>query len=228
MALEGIWLASASKRRYAILNALKSEKNYQISIIAEPLLEDEIKPSFPTLKESVFSVNKMKLENAMMEISLGRLKQLNFKNCENVVSIVSDTLVEDPNTYEQIFGKPDDELEALNMLKSLSGRRHKVWSSTGIIIHDSLNLKINQRPEIISGNWLGYVWTDYSIVEFEDFTDEVLMKLLQSNSWVGKAGAYDLDGKMSKYSKLISGEKINVLGFSENAINTLEYIIDVL
>ena len=142
-----------------------------------------------------------------------------------MISIVSDTLVEDPNSYEQIFGKPNDRLEALNMLKSLSGRRHKVWSSTGIIIHESMEIKFNQSPEIIHEGWLGYIWTDFSTVEFSEFTDEILIQLIESDSWAGKAGAYDLEGEMSSYSKLISGGKITVLGFSENAIINLKKIL---
>ena len=137
-----------------------------------------------------------------------------------IITIVSDTLVEDPDSFEQMFGKALDILEAARMLKSLSGRKHKVWSSTGLIIHK--NLDFNQTPDFEFGDWLGYIWTDYSTVQIDELSDVTLFELLNSNSWEGKAGAYDLDGKMSKYARVKDGEKITVLGLSSSAIKNLE------
>ena len=54
-----------------------------------------------------------------------------------------DIEVEDPDSFEQMFGKALDILEAARMLKSLSGRKHKVWSSTGLIIHKNLDFNQN-------------------------------------------------------------------------------------
>tara|TARA_B100000902_G_C27231557_1_gene875095 strand:+ start:408 stop:1088 length:681 start_codon:yes stop_codon:yes gene_type:complete len=225
MVVDGIWLASASSRRYIILEQFIKKNDFPIKLISEPLIEDEIKPHCSSLRETVFLVTKMKLKNAMMEISLGRLEQLNFGIGKNIITIVSDTLVEDPDSFEQVFGKANNKLEAIGMLKSLSGRRHKVWTSTGLILHNSMELEITRSPEIVSGEWLGYIWTDYSTVEFENLTDEILVELLNSKSWLGKAGAYDLDGKMSKYSKVISGDKITVLGISTNSMEFLETLL---
>tara|TARA_B100001741_G_scaffold191272_1_gene157600 strand:+ start:269 stop:949 length:681 start_codon:yes stop_codon:yes gene_type:complete len=222
MRLDGIWLASASKRRAILLEDLISEKP-RIKLVCSPLIEDEISPKKPTLKETVFSITKMKMENAFLEISLGRLEELDFRgdsvDISKIVTIVSDTLVEDPDSFEQVFGKPSDILEAASMLKRLSGRKHKVWSSTGFIIHRSLNF--NHIPDFEFENWLGYIWTDFSTVEIDDLSEEILFELLNSNSWEGKAGAYDLDGKMSKYARVKDGEKITVLGLSSTAMNKL-------
>ena len=222
MRLDGIWLASASKRRSILLEDLISEK-HRIKLVSSPLIEDEISPKKPTLKETVFSITKMKMENAFLEISLGRLEELDFRgdsvDISKIVTIVSDTLVEDPDSFEQVFGKPSDILEAASMLKRLSGRKHKVWSSTGFIIHRSLNF--NHIPDFEFEDWLGYIWTDFSMVEIDDLSEEILFELLNSNSWEGKAGAYDLDGKMSKYARVKDGEKITVLGLSSTAMNKL-------
>ena len=222
MRLDGIWLASASKRRSILLEDLIFEKP-RIKLVCSPLIEDEISPKKPTLKETVFSITKMKMENAFLEISLGRLEELDFRgdsvDISKIVTIVSDTLVEDPDSFEQVFGKPSDILEAASMLKRLSGRKHKVWSSTGFIIHRSLNF--NHIPDFEFEDWLGYIWTDFSMVEIDDLSEEILFELLNSNSWEGKAGAYDLDGKMSKYARVKDGEKITVLGLSSTAMNKL-------
>ena len=42
--------------------------------------------------------------------------------------------------------------------------------------------------------------------------------LISSESWRGKAGGYDMAGPAKKYSKLIKGELVTVLGFSYEAI----------
>ena len=224
MGLEGIWLASASKRRSILLEELISKENVGIKLVCSPLIEDEISPKKPSLKETVFSITKMKMQNAFLEISLGRLQELNFgedvKDYSKIITIVSDTLVEDPDSFEQVFGKASDILEAAAMLKSLSGRKHKVWSSTGLIIHKSFNF--NQTPDFEFEEWLGYIWTDYSTVEIDELSEDVLFELLNSNSWEGKAGAYDLDGMMSKYARVKDGGKITVLGLSSTAINYLQ------
>ena len=224
MGLEGIWLASASKRRSILLEELISKENVGIKLVCSPLIEDEISPKKPSLKETVFSITKMKMQNAFLEISLGRLQELNFgedvKDYSKIITIVSDTLVEDPDSFEQVFGKASDILEAAAMLKSLSGRKHKVWSSTGLIIHKLFNF--NQTPDFEFEEWLGYIWTDYSTVEIDELSEDVLFELLNSNSWEGKAGAYDLDGMMSKYARVKDGGKITVLGLSSTAINYLQ------
>ena len=48
------------------------------------------------------------------------------------VSVVSDTVIEDPDTGLPM-GKPRDSIEAERMLRRLSGRRHLVHSCTGVI-----------------------------------------------------------------------------------------------
>ncbi len=224
MGLEGIWLASASKRRFILLDDLISKENIGIKLVCSPLIEDEISPKKSSLKETVYSITKMKMQNAFLEISLGRLQELNFgedvKDFSKIITIVSDTLVEDPDSFEQVFGKASEILEAASMLKSLSGRKHKVWSSTGLIIHKSSSF--NHPHDVEFEDWLGYIWTDYSTVEIDELSEDVLLELLNSNSWQGKAGAYDLDGMMSKYARVKDGEKITVLGLSSTAINHLE------
>lgn len=225
MGVSGIWLASASERRTILLEELISKSDVETFLVSAPLIEDEINPKHSTLKETVFSITKMKMQNALLEISLGRLETLNFNDAvndfKNIITIVSDTLVEDPDSFEQVFGKANDKLEAASMLKRLSGRRHKVWTSTGFIIHNSVELGIEKIPEMEYGEWLGFIWTDVSTVEIEDLSEEIFYELLHSNSWVGKAGGYDLDGKMSEYAQIINGEKITVLGLASSAIDKL-------
>ena len=46
--------------------------------------------------------------------------------------IVSDTMLQDPEVDSMSMGKAKNAIEAAAMLHRLSGRRHRVWSATGI------------------------------------------------------------------------------------------------
>jgi septum formation protein len=120
------------------------------------------------------------------------------------VHIVADTLVEDPDDERQALGKPHSKAQATSMLLRLRGRRHRVWSAT--MVHTS-------------NGWNSSV--EHAIVEVDDFSDDVLVNLIESNSWVGKAGGYDLAGVMGQHAKLIEGSEYTVLGFTQTSLNLL-------
>ena len=135
------------------------------------------------------------------------------------IIIVSDTLVEAPGEMKIALGKPENRMDAISMLLRLSGKRHRVWSSTAILTRDS-----NQYQKIYS-EWRYKIWTDFAVVEFDDLSEEDLISLVESDSWVGKAGGYDLAGAASQYTKIIEGDEVTVLGFSKQAIDEFEEII---
>jgi septum formation protein len=120
------------------------------------------------------------------------------------VFVVSDTLVEDPDDEQEALGKPDSKEQALSMLLRLRGRRHRVWSATMVYVLEK---------------WQSSV--ECAIVEIEDFSDDVLVELIESESWVGKAGGYDLAGMMGTYATLIEGAESTVLGFTQSSIEFL-------
>ena len=62
MGINGIWLASASERRAILLEELIFEGKIKIKFVNTPLIEDEIEPKKTTLKETVFSIAKMKMK----------------------------------------------------------------------------------------------------------------------------------------------------------------------
>ena len=120
------------------------------------------------------------------------------------VVLVCDTVLADPDEVNALLGKPRDSLHAATMLHRLSGRRHQVWSSAGLCIH---------------GQWSFF--TEYSVVEIEQLTDEVLVELVLNNSWQGKAGGYDLAGDMGKHAQIIDGGESTVLGIPRETMDLL-------
>ena len=121
------------------------------------------------------------------------------------VVVVCDTLLADPDDMDSALGKPSDTVEAAMMLHRLSGRRHQVWSATGIQLH---------------GQWKFFV--EHAIVEIDSLTDEQLVELILNESWKGKAGGYDLAGPMGAYARLVDGSESTVLGIAGEAMDVLK------
>ena len=180
-----VWLASGSSRR-------------------KQMLED----IFPNLVcqalEGVDEIaEQAKVSEQVLEIAQKKAEAIK-DNFDYDLIIVSDTMLADPDIDNISIGKPTDEVDAAMMLHRLSGRRHRVWSSTGIYF---------------SGNWKFF--TDSAIVEIKQLSDEELIELVLSKSWVGKAGGYDLAGEMSKYAELVDGENLQFLESQEVQWNCL-------
>ena len=111
--------------------------------------------------------------------------------------IVSDTLVEDPDDEAHALGKPMNKEEALRMLLRIRGSTHKVWTATAALEN---------------GNWKFSL--EHAVVKIDYFSDDVLVELIETESWKGKAGGYDLAGQMGKYAYLVKGSESVVLGLS--------------
>ena len=50
-------------------------------------------------------------------------------------------------------------------------------------------------------------------------------ELIRSESWVGKAGGYDLAGKAGSFTRIIEGEDVTVLGFSSRAFSEIKKLL---
>ena len=183
-----VWLASGSSRRQQML---------------EDIFPNLVCRALDGVDESA---EKAEVSQQVLEIAKKKSDAIK-DNLNYDLIIVSDTMLADPDIDNVSIGKPSDEVDAAMMLHRLSGRRHRVWSSTGIYF---------------SGQWKFF--TDSAIVEIKQLSDKELVELVLSNSWQGKAGGYDLAGEMSKYAKLVDGEESTVLGIAESAMELLVQI----
>ena len=201
-----ILLASASERRRQILSEYLEDRDtcLEFCILREP--EQEV--------SSGMEVN-LQVESSCIKKAIAAVKEM-ASETENVVDIVlvSDTLVEDPDDQRAALGKPKDESSAAFSLIRLSGRRHRVWSSTAIISRKTGDISVGE-------DWLATIWTDYAIVEFVHMGDDDIIDLINCRSWEGKAGGYDLAGDAGKFASVVDGEEVTVLGFSNRAIDSL-------
>ena len=98
---------------------------------------------------------------------------------------------------KRVLGKPEDEADALRMLKMLSGKKHAVY--TGVCI-----------ASVQNGNLRYICKADKTAVYFNALTEEQLCAYIASGSPMDKAGAYGIqDGGLVKK---IKGSYSNVVG----------------
>lgn len=113
---------------------------------------------------------------------------------------VSDAYVLAADTVVELGGKivlkANTEEDARGILTRLSGRRHRVYTSVCVVSP--------QGKEAYCTVLTRLTLKRLSAEELEDF--------LASKEWVGKAGAFSIQGRGAKFVKFISGSYPNVVG----------------
>ena len=156
------------------------------------------------------SVSRRSGAEQVREVVARKAQAVSFNDSYDVV-IVADTLVEDPDDELQALGQPASKENATAMLLRLRGRRHRVWSATMVYS---------------MGQWQTSI--EHAIVEIEEYSDDVFIDLIESESWLGKAGGYDLAGKMGAYATLVEGAESTVLGFTQESLEHLDELQTLL
>lgn len=125
---------------------------------------------------------------------LSKIKALALKSTARNGDIIigADTIVVYNN---EIFGKPKDETDAFNMLKTLSGNTHQVI--TGVTLIKNQNVKS---------------FSVITEVKFNILTDDEINKYIATKEPIDKAGAYGIQGKASLFIEKINGDYFNVVG----------------
>lgn len=160
----------------------------------------KICPTFITFPADITEdVPKNTLPREAVKLLARRKAEYVFKTLKNtgmvslsepVIVLGSDTAV----AYEnEMLGKPSDETVARNMLKTLSGKTHKVYTGVCFVAD-------------------GFVITEAeeSAVTFKRLTDEEICAYIATGSPMDKAGAYGIqDGAVvEKYT----GSYTNIVG----------------
>ena len=97
----------------------------------------------------------------------------------------------------EILNKPEDERDAVRMLRMLSGRVHEVYTAVCLI---------NQvKRETLEGLDRTQVW-------FDVMTDEQIHDYIKRENVMDKAGAYAIQGYAGVYIPRIDGNYFNVMG----------------
>ena len=156
----------------------------EFQIIPSAFNEESIKEKQP--EKLVELLSKAKGEEVF-----GRLK---LKG--DYIIISSDTIVFLNN---QLLGKPKDKKEAFEMLKKLQNNKHTVYTGLYVLVNK------NEKQEKI----LTHSKTD---VYFKKLTDEEILKYLDSEYVLDKAGSYAVQGKAKEFIEKIDGNIETVIG----------------
>ncbi len=116
-----------------------------------------------------------------------------------LIIIGADTIVVRDGT---ILGKPHNEAEALDMLMSLNGRSHQVFTGVCAL---SPKQGVNARPDLL--------FSEETEVCFSSFSEAQAREYIATGEPMDKAGAYAVQGLGSFLVKGITGDFHNVMGF---------------
>lgn len=131
--------------------------------------------------------------------ALARHKAMEAAGREKGIIIAADTVVVMDN---KILGKPADKENAKEMLSSLSGKRHEVY--TGFCITDG------------DKTVTGYEKTQ---VYFRELSETEIDNYIKTGEPMDKAGAYGIQGKGALFVSKIEGDYFNVVGLPVCALS---------
>ena len=168
-----IILASASPRR----SELMTLAGFRFDVICADI--DEIVPENSRPQEVVKSLALQKAQAVA-------------KDHRKSAVVGSDTVVA---LDGKILGKPRSESEAAEMLRSLSGRIHKVYTGVAIVCGEKVTSFFEETE-----------------VEFYPLTDQEILDYVATGEPMDKAGAYGIQGRGAVLVKRINGDYFNVMG----------------
>jgi 23S rRNA (uracil1939-C5)-methyltransferase len=109
--------------------------------------------------------------------------------------IAADTVV---NLGDEVFGKPKDRAQAEEMLRQLSGQRHRVITAVALYKKD--------QEIILTGYEISYV-------TFKRLRDDEITLYLESSEYLDKAGSYAVQEVGDAFVERLEGDYENVVGF---------------
>lgn len=175
-----VLLASASPRRRSLLGLLGVNFTVVVSRFDERSLAHLADP-----------------EEYVREAAAGKAAEVAARRSGYVLGVDTDVVSPDG----AILGKPADADEARRMLRSLSGRAHRVYSGVALL-HTSAPGQV-ERTEV------RIVRTD---VTFADLPDAAIDAYVATGEPMDKAGAYGIQGGAMPFVTRVEGDISNVIG----------------
>ncbi len=188
-----IYLASQSPRRAQLLDLLGVKYELLLPGNEEDAESIEIALKSETPSAYVQRVTGLKLDAAVL-----RLKRRGLP----IASVLcSDTTVALGRT---IYGKPEDEADAVRMLSELSGKTHRVLTALAM-------QRGKQRMQALS----------VSKVTFAEMTQKQIKAYVATGEPLGKAGAYAIQGKAAAHISHIRGSYSGIMGLPMHETATM-------
>ncbi|SEG11247.1 septum formation protein [Eubacterium ruminantium] len=193
-------LASQSPRRQELLKHLFKSFEIVPSNADEDI--DEKEPEQFVEKLSMLKArevfDRVQDEDDMVPAVTG-MKRLSYMFKNSKAAETDDLLVIGADTIvvkdKDILGKPKDEEDAFNILKSLQGGSHEVY--TGVtLLHNNGEKTFHEK----------------TIVHITEMSDEEIRAYIKTGDPMDKAGAYGIQTMFTKFVGGIEGDYNNVVG----------------
>ncbi len=182
-----IYLASRSPRRRELLA--------QVGVKFEPLLFREGVRADTDTSEAVLAgespddyvrrVTRMKAEAAWQRVVMRR-------GLQRKPVLAADTTVA---LGPEILGKPADRVDAERILRTLSGKEHRVLTAVAIAFEDRFEMTVSE-----------------SLVTFSAIDEARIVAYVQSGESFDKAGAYGIQGRAGAFVERIVGSYSGIMG----------------
>lgn len=170
-----IVLASGSPRRRELLQMLGVKELRVIPAVGEELAPAGLEPG-----------------DLVKFLASHKAREVAALCGEDDLIIAADTIV-----WHQghVFGKPHSPEEAVDMLRSLSGCSHQVFTGVSVI---------RQGRELLE--------YEMSLVHFRTLDEDEIVRYVATGEPMDKAGAYGAQGKAALFVQGIDGDFFNVMG----------------
>jgi septum formation protein len=175
--LTKIILASQSPRRVALL------KQMQIDCLVMPADIDEQPHANEAPSDYVLRLAEQK--------ALAIVEKLNGQYADLPI-LAADTTVA---LGDEILGKPENDADAFNMLKKLSGSTHQVLTAIALAFNGKIDFAINTTQ-----------------VTMMPLTDAMINAYIATNEHKDKAGSYAIQGLAGCWIKNVEGSYTGVMG----------------
>ena len=123
---------------------------------------------------------------------IAKEKAISISTDESSFLITADTIV---TLGQRVLLKTSDKTQALEYLKTLSGRRHNVFTAFCVKHNGSLSSNLVKTS-----------------LKMRLLTDKEMKEYIASNQWLGCAGGYSIQGRAKAFFPFISGCFSNVIG----------------
>lgn len=179
MEIRPLILASASQRRIELLGKLKVKFTVEAADIDERLDKGK------------------ELKTELCHLAYRKAQAVLVKHPEALV-IGADTLVVKDG---ELLGKPQNQADAVRMLRKLAGSTHEVLTAVALISKES------------SESFLSV-----SAVTFYPMSEQEIADYVAGGEPMDKAGAYGIQGDGGKYIKQINGDYYAIMGLPLAAV----------
>ncbi|MDO5291354.1 MAG: Maf family protein [bacterium] len=189
---------------YKVVLASNSPRRKEI--LSQVGIKFDVVPS--TVEEKTVKTNPSEV---VLELSMQKADDVSYKVKDSAIIIGADTVV---CIDKRILGKPQDEADAIRMVRQLQGRSHTVYTGVSVIIktaetgydrYEQSGLQRFKKKTI--------QFYDETTVTLNHMTEKEIEEYVRSGEPMDKAGAYAIQGRFASFVKGINGDYNNVVGF---------------